>query len=166
MREGCLAGIAAYQNRCMNPIEVIVHCDEGIGRNCQTRCATDRISKRIRRAKIAISEGLADEMVPLLAVQATKLLDESFHQITPSPAAAGMPSSSFDVGTPSRGVRSRYSQRTIAGAATNTSTSACITWIISTGIWARNCMRLEPARSAPNNSAAGITPIGLDRPSS
>ena len=42
----------------------------------------------------------------------------------------------------------------------------CTIEMTSIGIWLTNCIRVAPARNAPNSSAAGITPSGWLFPSS
>ena len=54
---------------------------------------------------------------------------------------------------------------TSAGAATNSTISACSTVVRVSGVWATLCMAKPPACSAPNSSPASTMPSGLDRPS-
>ena len=67
---------------------------------------------------------------------------------------------------PLAAARSRKTAFTSAGAATKITISACSTPTSSSEMPENDCIRLPPACSAPNSSAASRTPHGLTRPSS
>lgn len=60
----------------------------------------------------------------------------------------------------------RVSSLTRAGAATNSTISACTTWASSLGVPALACIATPPAPRAPNSSPARTVPSGVALPSS